>query len=371
MQETLEQAFFFLDALGIKRLETVYIGGGTPSILSRSDLSRLLGSLSGLDPLEWTIEANPDSLDEYFLETCAAHGVTRLSLGIQAGRDGLLSRLGRPGRAADNARALELISGRWKGKVNLDFLAGIPGQEHEDLEADLSPLAGSNIGHVSLYSLTVEPETELSRMIERGEIRPDSEERGEELWFHGKELLERSGFTNYEISNFAKPGCECRHNMRYWRLEPYIGVGPGAVSTLPAAAAQALGKGISEQAGGARVVRLSNPRDIGRFLSGRDGLWGMGVETVSDESFLLETLMMGLRTSEGIDGGAFLRRFGGEFDAFFPGLRRKWIADGLAHGESSGLRMKEAGRLRLNRRLEEIAAGISRGLAAAPEVLWP
>ncbi len=371
VRQTLEQAAFFRDTLGIERVETMYVGGGTPSILSGSDLSLLLGSLSDLKPSEWTIEANPDSLDGPFLKTCAAHGVTRLSLGIQAGRDGLLSTLGRPGRAADNARALGLISGNWKGQVNLDFLAGIPGQEPEDLEADLSWLAGYDIGHVSLYSLTVEPDTELSRMIERGEIRPDSEEHAEELWFHAKELLEGSGFVNYEISNFAKPGFECLHNMRYWRLEPYIGVGPGAVSTIPAAAAEALGKGISGQAGGARVVRMANPRDIGLFLSGRDNLWGMGVEGVSGEDFLLETLMMGLRTAAGIDGGAFRRRFGFEFDDFFPGRRGTWIAEGLAYEGSEALRLTEKGRLRLNRLLGEIASEIRRGLAAVPDLQWP
>lgn len=371
IEETLEQAEFFSNALGIPKVETAYIGGGTPSVLSGAVFSRLLGGLPGAAPMEWTVEANPESIDRRFLETCAAHGVTRISIGMQTGNDALLGLLGRPGRSTDNARALETISGSWTGETSLDFLAGIPGQNPRDIEADLGPLAESGIGHVSLYSLTVEPDTELSRRVRRGEIRLDPEETREELWFHGKELLEKSGYLHYEISNFARPGRECRHNMRYWRLEPYVGVGPGAVSTLPAAAAAALGHRIADAAGKANVLRLSNPRTIEGFLSGRKGLWGLGVEPVSDTAFLLETLMMGLRTSTGIPQEGFRRRFGGRMEDFFPGRWARWIDEGIAQEDAASLRLTEKGRLRLDRLLHEIAGDISRGPAAAPRLQWP
>jgi oxygen-independent coproporphyrinogen-3 oxidase len=217
----------------------------------------------------------------------------------------------------------------------------------------------------------VESDTELSKRIERGEIRLDSEESAEELWFRGKALLERSGYANYEISNFARPGKECLHNMRYWRLEPYIGVGPGAVSTVPAAAALKLGHGLSNAVGEAHVIRLTNPHDIQGYLSGRNNLWGMEVETVSDRDFLLETLMMGLRTVSGIDGGLFRRRFGDTLEAIIPGRWQRWRAEGLAHEDTDALRLTEKGRLRLDGLLHEIAEDIRRGVAAPLRIQWP
>lgn len=372
VRETVSNARFLLEACGSSgEVETVFIGGGTPSILSLRDFRALLDGLRATAVPEWTVEANPESLNRRFLEACAERGVTRISMGMQTCNAALLAMLGRPGRNADNLRALELLQKYWAGEVNLDFLAGIPGQNDTDLEAGLSLAVEAGIGHVSLYSLTVEPDTALSRLIAEGKICPDSVEYAEGLWFHGKELLEEAGYAHYEISNFAKPGKECRHNMRYWRLEPYIGAGPGAVSTLPASllsdADERKGDGIRN----ANVVRLSNPRDLESFLSGRKGLWGLESEAVSDESFLLETLMMGLRTSEGISTGLFSRRFGGGFDAFFPGRRERWIMDGLAYDDAQSLRLTEKGRLRLDGLLRGIAGDIAGGLPAGIMLQWP
>jgi oxygen-independent coproporphyrinogen-3 oxidase len=367
--ETLRQTEKFLEALDIRRLDTIYVGGGTPSCLPRRELERLLGALEGFSPDEWTVEANPESLDREFLEICEGHGVTRLSLGFQSNSDALLDLLGRPGRRADNLRAMSLMDGRWRGETSVDLLAGVPGQSAGDVEADVSLIADAGIGHVSLYSLTVEPDTELERMIGAGEAALD-EETSEELWLHGKRSLENAGYENYEISNFALPGRRCRHNMRYWRLEPYLGAGPGAVSTVTPNAARAVGAPLTRPES-APVARLSNPRGIDAFLGGEAQCWNVEVESVGCVDFLIETLMVGLRTSEGIQRGAFVRRFGGDFDSFFPGLWESWTKEGLASASADFLGLTERGRLLLNTLLASVREKTASPGFTPPRVHWP
>ncbi len=380
--ETLRQAQRFHDALGIRKFDTVYVGGGTPSCLPRPELARLLEALGGFSPFEWTVEANPESIDEEFLELCLRYGVSRLSIGFQSNRDSLLSLLGRPGNREDNLRALEMLGRKWRGEIGVDLLAGIPGQTAADLESDLSMLYEAGIGHISLYSLTVEPETELERMIRSGEVTPNPEELSEELWLIGKNSLQKAGYGHYEISNFALPGRECRHNLRYWRLEPYIGVGPGAVSTLTLSDAKAIGAPLGGPTGeppgesvgeavAASVVRLSNPCDLGAFLAGEAEDWNVGVETIGDRDFMLETLMVGLRTSMGIDQSSFSRRFGGEFQEFYPGLWESWMDQGLAESSAESLRLTEKGRLFLNRLLAGIQEKTKSSDFPPLYVQWP
>jgi oxygen-independent coproporphyrinogen-3 oxidase len=332
-------------------LETIYVGGGTPSILSHRNLDLLLKTLSDHRVREWTVEANPESLSEGFIEACTDAGVTRISVGVQSNHDGHLIFLGRPGRRADNTRAIGLLASLWKGAVSVDLLTGIPGQTIAELEADLGEMVGSGIEHVSLYSLTVEPHTALAGGIAEGNVRMNGEEHDEDLWLSGRKLLEMRGLRNYEISNFARRGKECMHNMRYWRMEPYIGVGPSAVSTLPARIAIALGGKAAEAARAAPVVRISNPRDIGSYLLGERGGWGIDAEPVSGGDFLMETLLMGLRLKEGIRRERFTARFGRRFDELFPGLWMEWVDAGLATGDRDALRLTEKGRLMLNRLL--------------------
>jgi oxygen-independent coproporphyrinogen-3 oxidase len=365
--ETIAQARFFLEALGRGRdvhLETLYVGGGTPSALSRENLERLLSEFRGTGWQEWTVEANPESIDEEFLDICGQAGVTRLSVGIQTMGDARLGLLGRPGSRRDNERALELLHTRWSRDLSLDFIAGIPGQSVADVRADLSVLNILRASHSSLYSLTLEPGTALFEQVQEGGIAVNDPERDEELWFAGKDELERRGFENYEISNFCLPGNASKHNLRYWNLEPYLGVGPGAVSTLPAQhlreVFEAHGKAIAGL-GEHPVCRLSNPESIDAFLGGREKLWGTEVEVIQPRDFLVESLMMGLRLATGIPADRLERRFGRSFDELFPGLWELWVERGFAKpaehtvGSHSCLRLSEPGRLILNSLMAEVA----------------
>ncbi len=361
VDETLQQIDRFLTVLGpAPRIETVYVGGGTPSLLDPQALDRLLGRIAPLAPSEWTVEANPESLGKPFLRSCAAAGVTRLSVGLQSMEDRHLRLLGRPGNREDNRRALALLDRWWQGELNLDLIAGIPGQTADGLEADVATAVSTGRGHVSLYSLTVEAGTALARMIAAGSIKANPREHDDELWLQGKAQLEAAGLRGYEISNFAVPGKECRHNLRYWRLEPYAGAGPGAVSTLPRETAEAVLGG--PLPGVAPVVRLSNARALAP---------GIEAEEVSGPSFLLETLMMGLRLADGIDAASFRRRFGAGLEVILPGLWSGWVARGLAEGPGQRIRLREPGRLVLDRLLAEAAERIRALPQESLRIDWP
>lgn len=370
VRETLAQLERFLERAPPVRFETVYVGGGTPSVLPRDPLNRLLGSLSGLEPVEWTVEANPESLDREFLASCERAGVTRLSVGLQSMDDRLLATLGRPGTAGDNRRGLELIADAWTGDVSLDLITGIPGQSREGMLADIAD-AAARFGHASLYALTVEPGTPFAALVEAGILELERRDHDDELWLAGRAALEDAGLHQYEVSNFARPGQECRHNLRYWHLEPYLGVGPGAVSTLPPDLAAVLtGTRIP-----APVVRLANPRDLDAFFAGaepRSGApWGIEAEAVTGVSFVLETLMMGLRLVRGISAESFRRRFGADIGELAPGLWQRWTDRGFAAPQADRLLVTDRGLLVLDSLLRELAGDLRGANLPAAGISWP
>ena len=371
VEQTIAQLDRFLGRAPAVRFETVYVGGGTPSVLPRELLFRLFRRLRDLDPAEWTVEANPESLDRSLLETCARAGVTRLSVGIQSMDDRHLACLGRPGTTVDNLAALELIAGSWRGETSLDLIAGAPGQTREGIIADIAAVVRAGCGHASLYSLTVEPGTPLAGLVDSGSVALNPRDHDDELWLEGRAALEAGGLRQYEVSNFARPGKECRHNLRYWRLEPYLGIGPGAVSTLPPALAAAL-TGVREDAA---VIRLSNPRDLTRFLSAAHGPagvpWGIEKEAVPASSFVLETLMMGMRLVDGISTASFRHRFGCRLGDLAPGLWKRWVGQGFARPERGSLRLTGRGLLVLDSLLGELAATLSAARLPPIAVSWP
>ena len=372
IEETVRQARHFLQSAGPDpRIPTIFMGGGTPSSLPPMAAARLLESFRDTGCIEWTVEANPESLDGTFLEHCHSSGVTRLSVGVQSLRDDQLRLLKRPATRADTLTALSLVQRSWKGELNLDFIAGIPHQTPREVREDLDVLKGMKPSHVSLYQLTYEPGTELALQVKEGRITRNPAECDEALWFAGKESLEQGGYENYEISNVCLPGRECRHNLRYWHMEPYIGVGPGAVSTLPAAPfAALLGRQELIDEPGA-VLRLSNPKDLHAFLGGPDRLWGMEVEIVRPRGFLLENLMMGFRLAEGIQQSMLKDRFGWSFNQLFPGLWDRWVARGLASPPDGSLKLTERGRLFLDALLGQVMENCA--APGMPDLLlqWP
>ncbi len=343
----LEELSWFGELLRPSAVPTVYVGGGTPSLLPEPGLRRLLAGIRAFAPqaAEWTVEANPESLTVSFVEACAQQGVDRFSLGVQSTRDRLLRVLGRPGDEKANRVALERIRTSWPGRLNLDFLVGVPGQGSADLFRDLREARQTGAGHVSLYALTPPPGSPLADAVQ--------EDARDELWLAGFEWLEAEGYRNYEVANFARPGEECLHNLRYWKLEPYLGVGPGAVSTLPGV--------------GGEVLRLYHPENIPAYLQGQP--WGLRQEEIRPKEFLLETLMMGFRLRNGIDAEEFMHRFGRPLPELFPGLWREWGEHGYLREELAAYAFTDQGRLLLNRRLLEAQQAIE--ALADPPLRWP
>lgn len=372
VERIIAQAEVFLEAAGRERaIETIFIGGGTPSCLPHRLTQKLFHAFSDRAAIEWTVEANPETLDQAFVETCVEAGVTRLSVGIQTLHEAQLRFLRRRATVEDCMHALELLDRHWTGALNLDFIAGIPGQTTEDVKGDLSILDGARPTHVSLYQLTLEPGTPLTRLVESKQITLNPTEMDEELWFAGQESLFSRGYEHYEVSNFCKPGKECRHNLRYWRIDPYVGAGPAAVSTIPAVWARRLPDLRVRIPEDATVVRIAHAKSIDTYLAADVPFWGASIECVSPRDFLFETLMMGLRLTRGIAIDDLESRFGASFATLFPGLWERWLEQGLALQVTDRLRLSSEGILLLDRLLGQVMDRLDDPRLDQLRVEWP
>ncbi len=208
-------------------LQSVYIGGGTPNALSPSQLATLLTHLRThfrlVDDCEFSIEGNPASNSREKLEICLEYGVNRFSVGVQTFNDAFRQGIGRAGSADDARTMLKMLNAMGVDNVSADLISGLPGQDLDAWRADLRELLAYAPAHVSAYSLTVEPATPVAARADEVEER-----LFESMWHATDVLLERGGLRRYEISNFAKAGRECRHNMDIWHGERFLGLGPSA-----------------------------------------------------------------------------------------------------------------------------------------------
>lgn len=283
-----------LRANGPAQFATVYIGGGTPSVLHQSLSASLY---STLDPLivpgaERTIEANPETCSDAFLDLIDDAGFTRLSLGVQSLDPAVLQVLGRSGASFDQ---LQRIRRRWKGVLSADLIFGTPGCGSVD--SSVRRVVDLGVDAVSLYELTVEPETPLAARITAGSLSVPPEHQSEQEYARAVETLRRDGFQRYEVSSFARTGAECRHNQGYWRMRPYIGLGPSAVST------------VHTDTGAQRLI----------WPAAADAGWGeVVVEELAAEELAREMLMLALRTREGLCLQEFAAVFGRELRSLAP-----------------------------------------------------
>jgi len=295
--------------LGRVPVETVYFGGGTPSLLAPEQIGRLLEAAADVFDLdsaaEITLEANPESaLKAGFLRNVRQLGVNRLSLGVQSLRDELLAMLGRPHDSAQ-ARAA-VLAAREAGFANLslDLIWGLPGQDAGMWLEDLAAAAGLEPEHLSCYGLSLEDGAPLAEKVRSGLLRMPDEEEGARMYLDGSAFLESQGFVQYEISNYSRPGRESRHNQGYWDGRDYLGLGPSAVSTL-----------------GDR--RWSNPVGLPEYARAIEaGGEPEEVETLSAETRRQEMVMLALRTSRGLDLEKFMAATGMEFPRRDPAVEQ-------------------------------------------------
>lgn len=280
---------------GLGRLKTIYIGGGTPTVLSLNGLDRLFKKLRDIpwsDDIEITIEANPGTINSEMVKILNSLGVNRFSLGIQSFIDRELEILGRIHNSLDGIKAIELIRNEGAKNLSIDLIYGIPGQSVKDWQYNLTRAIEYSPEHISTYELTPEKETPLYDLITEGGLRKPDEDTIIDMYYHSIERLNRAGYIHYEISNFAKDGFQCRHNINYWDRGEYIGLGAGAHSFED-------------------EIRRVNIRDVRRYIDiVKKGLSPYEEETVIRETEALkEYIFLGLRKRKGINVRAIKERF--------------------------------------------------------------
>ncbi len=383
LDRIVEEAASFMEAANRPRVTTLYVGGGTPSVIPPRLLDDFLVRLrealrtGARGPDEWTFEANPESLGGELLAVLGGNGVTRISLGAQTFQDPLLRFLTRRASRETVLASLARIAAGRDGEriphLNVDLMTGVPGQTEAMTLEDISLAMEFRPDHLSVYSLTVEERTPLFQMVARGDARMPARETQESIWFSARDRLVELGFDHYEISNFALPGARSRHNLAYWRLAPYLGLGPGAVSTIPGLLDGPLGEGERPLgAGEPGVLRLKNP-NLFAYGSERAPGRGRAIEALSGAEFLLEHFLSGLRTSEGVSLDRIERVFAVDLAAAWRAPIERWEAAGRILSAPAGARrivLGEASRMLLDPFLVEIAELID-GLGPLRVARWP
>ncbi len=324
---------------GLAELElgSVFFGGGTPSLWEASALGAVLAGVLARFPnhheCEITVECNPTSLDLEHANRLADVGVNRLSLGIQGTDDERLRFLGRLHSAELGIKALGDAVASRVPRVSADVIFGVHGQVPAAARREVARVAEAGVEHLSAYALTIEPGTQFGALARKGRLPQLPEDSVAEAYLEVEEELHRRGFGHYEISNYAKPARESRHNLGYWRGHQYLGLGCGAWGTLDTRS-QALPHGISVGED-TRALRYRNLPSAERYLKARFSAafqLGEGVselEPLTGETLLSERLMLGLRLAEGVDVRAAALDLGVELDA----ARLSALARALGAGE--------------------------------------
>jgi oxygen-independent coproporphyrinogen-3 oxidase len=318
---------------GRSRLETIFIGGGTPTALSVQQLEFLMNSIhTALQPdresIEFTVEANPDELTPEKLACLKEAGVNRLSIGVQTFEDELLNTIGRVHKTEDVFRAVEQARKAGFYNISLDLMFGLPGQTAQHLEKSLQTALSIDAEHYSVYSLIVEPKTVFYNLQQKGRLHLPAQETEAEMYEIVMDKMKQHQIEQYEISNFAKPGFESRHNLTYWNNEHYFGFGAGAHGYV----------------NGKRTV---NARPLKKYMELIDekGLPYTEVHAVSDQEKVEEEMFLGLRKTAGVNKQTFEEKFGRPVEAFFAESLLKLEKKGLILNGKTHISLTHQGKL--------------------------
>lgn len=318
------------DRLGGADVQTVFWGGGTPSLLPPRIIGLIMERIARFFRLapkaEVTLEANPESLrGGHRAAQYLAAGVNRLSIGLQTLDETLLRMLGRPHRAADSLHAAFLAREAGCANINVDLMWGLPGQGVRQWLQTIRDVVLMAPDHISAYGLTLEPGTPLERDVEEGRCLLPPERDQNIMFMEGAALLEQHGYLHYEISNFARMGFQCRHNMGYWEGADYLGLGPSATSTI-------------------KGRRWTNPSSQAAWNARvREGALGREVEELTPETRVLELLMLRLRTSRGLRMGDYRAMTGRDFLRDHRQLVQALHENGLIRIRNGYLRLTRSG----------------------------
>ena len=316
---------------GGEALDSIFFGGGTPSLMPPALVERLLVEAQRLwgfaEGIEITLEGNPSSIEAANYAALAAAGINRVSLGLQSLDDAALRFLGRLHNAEEGLKALEVAQQHFQ-RVSFDLIYALPGQTAEQWQAELARALAFGTGHLSLYQLTIEPGTKFATMVRQNDFTPLDEDASADLFTLTRSMTAAAGLPAYEISNHARSGEESRHNLTYWRYHDYAGIGPGAHG----------------RRGGMATVRHKKPENWMAAVSDKgNGLSEERALSASEQAS--EALLMGLRLREGVDLAALSQRFG--FNAadlvnhakadFYTGKGLVWQDRGLIGVTDAGM----------------------------------
>lgn len=314
-----------IESISVGKFETIFIGGGTPTILSMCNLEKLLNSLLRFNPSEYTVEANPGTLTKEKLQLLQNKGVNRLSIGLQAWQDELLKSLGRIHNIDEFLHGYELARQNGFKNINIDLMFGIPGQSIDNWIETLSNVVKLSPEHLSCYSLIVEEGTPYYDMNEKGLLNLPSEDIERQMYYYAVDKLKDSGYSQYEISNFAKEGFKCKHNLTYWKDEEYIGVGAGSHSYVG-------------------NKRYSNHKDINEYIKGIEKGKIIDQENyLTKDDEISEFMFLGLRLTSGINKAEFKQRFGFEIERIYSKQIDENISKGLIEIQNNDIRLTKRG----------------------------
>ena len=331
-------------------VNTIYIGGGTPSLLSRQQFKTLTNQIFNYNvsqDYEFTVEVNPDDVTQELLQVLEECGVNRISCGVQSFSQTVLKSVHRRADLAQIQAAMDLITHFWKGKISVDLICGLPGETEQSMHSGLEKLCSyrnindNPVNHISFYSLSVEENTPLYKRISSGQTDYDFD-FSDKLWLKGRDFLLSKGYEQYEVSNFCIKDNECRHNMVYWESKDYLGIGSGATGTL------------HNKDGSA--VRYTGTTDIKAYIKDPAGTGTQ--EKIDIKTAQFEFFMMGLRTAKGVDRLRFKKIFGTDFPKKTLEIIAQWQQKGLMtvkkYPSSELYSLTKEGILFLNSFLEQI-----------------
>ncbi|NDV61058.1 radical SAM family heme chaperone HemW [Puniceicoccales bacterium CK1056] len=322
-------------------LDTVFWGGGTPGLLAAVDLERLgkavLKANGGLVPAEWSVEMAPATVKADKLKVFKDLGVSRVSVGVQSFQGPLLEALGRIHSLEQVKRAVDLLHGSGMKNFNLDLIFAIPGQSLQMWEADLEQAIAADPAHISTYCLTFEEDTALWLRLQRGQVRKTSDDEEAAYFELAWEKLAKGGYAQYEVSNFARQGQACMHNLNTWRMQEWLGIGPSASSQMDGR-------------------RWTEPHSLEEWLDGlKSGKPRYADETTLNAEILAQDLLIfGLRMNEGVDLEGLEKRFPEALPEEWPDFCHSLIEENLACRKESVLLLTEKGRLLADRIAQEI-----------------
>lgn len=328
-------------------VRTVFLGGGTPSYLPANEIEKILDTIRCSfkieEAAEVTMECNPGDVTSEHAAVWREAGINRISMGVQSFDDGLLKMLGRRHTAIEAIEAFRTLRTAGFSNLSFDLMYGLINQSFDQWTTTLNSAISLDPQHISLYSLQIEQGTPLAVDVSAGRYSMPDDDLAADMYEKAQSALGSAGFQQYEISNWAKPGSESKHNLIYWHNEPYLGVGPGAHSWLA----------------GQRFWNLKSPRRYASLMTrplernGENPVSAMQVDPgpveqidlTTPEIDIAETMMMGMRLNEGVDLASFKHRFGSEMNEVFPEEIARLENLGLVDLTDSVLQLSDRGRL--------------------------